>query len=749
MSDPMVGSTTAVFSVNLSVAVPETVTVQWETINGTAIAGVDYEAANGAVTFTPGETEKQIGVVVYGADVGATSGKNFYIKLHPPSNAILFMAFADCTITVVDEDGEPVTRLIVAQGKRGLKGDPGISAYEQAVLMGFGGTVEDWMNEITDCSHLFYETIGDCSAAVIAASDYVGDGYFKVPKGDWDANLTQSNIVGLLGSLKKVLLNGQLTINVGDGVFTSGETCVVSAINGHKLSVIGVEPPQVSITQQVSVSGTAGNYSVTLQVNNASLIEVGNFLHTTDVTGTDCSEIHRGGWEVLSVDKPNNLVTVKNTCWLEAFPANTITASSTYVIKSVLRFIGVDAFLVLNSQVFFDNVAIVGNSDDYWSASNVNGTEKGTHGLLIGAVSVRLNGRTDFINPYGKSVAHVSCGRKVVVSGFDQQGIVTELNGSFFGDFVSACNNKRRGFYASTASGIRAKNISANGNFLDGVIADLGGQVYSSSNSCACGNGWSGIAATQNGTIIFDTGFVKANKNIGCRAYENAVVQITNADIQYNLNYGVDAQSSSVVYVDRSRVSNHTTGIYSERNSAIRATNVILADNNLHIRANTNSYINLAGATYSNGTEITVTNGACVENDNGVVGSDTSFSRIRLLSATVGEFISLGSTSTADDFVVSFGIGVAAEAFHVRNSGTIYPNLSNNADCGRTGNLWRNVYSAKFMFSPTVGAFSGSGSPIGVVSAGIGSTYHRTDGGAATSFYVKESGIGNSGWVAK
>lgn len=45
---------------------------------------------------------------------------------------------------------------------------------------------------------------------------------------------------------------------------------------------------------------------------------------------------------------------------------------------------------------------------------------------------------------------------------------------------------------------------------------------------------------------------------------------------------------------------------------------------------------------------------------------------------------------------------------------------------------------------------SGSGSPEGVISAPVGSTYHRTDGGAGTSFYVKESGgTGNTGWVAK
>lgn len=43
----------------------------------------------------------------------------------------------------------------------------------------------------------------------------------------------------------------------------------------------------------------------------------------------------------------------------------------------------------------------------------------------------------------------------------------------------------------------------------------------------------------------------------------------------------------------------------------------------------------------------------------------------------------------------------------------------------------------------------GTGSPEGVYTGAVSSTFHRTDGGASTSYYVKESGSGNTGWVAK
>ncbi len=44
----------------------------------------------------------------------------------------------------------------------------------------------------------------------------------------------------------------------------------------------------------------------------------------------------------------------------------------------------------------------------------------------------------------------------------------------------------------------------------------------------------------------------------------------------------------------------------------------------------------------------------------------------------------------------------------------------------------------------------GTGSPLNVVVADVGTLYMRTDGGANTTLYVKEAGDGlATGWVAK
>lgn len=46
------------------------------------------------------------------------------------------------------------------------------------------------------------------------------------------------------------------------------------------------------------------------------------------------------------------------------------------------------------------------------------------------------------------------------------------------------------------------------------------------------------------------------------------------------------------------------------------------------------------------------------------------------------------------------------------------------------------------------GILSGTGSPEGAVAAPVGSIYSRTDGGSGTAVYIKELGTGNTGWTA-
>lgn len=152
MSENLIGATTAVFPIRLSVAVASPVDVEWATRDGSAVAGSDYKSTAGTVTFLPGETEKQIEVQVYGQAITPSDDKVFFIRLNPPSNAVLVDAVLTCTINIIDDQGIPSVAVVVAEGRRGPKGDPGLSAYEQAVLMGYTGTLTEWMDQIADAS---------------------------------------------------------------------------------------------------------------------------------------------------------------------------------------------------------------------------------------------------------------------------------------------------------------------------------------------------------------------------------------------------------------------------------------------------------------------------------------------------------------------------------------------------------------------------------------------------------------------
>ena len=74
------------FSINLSDPASETVTVQYETANGSALAGSDYTAKSGSVTFNPGETSKTVTVSVVGDDI-IEADEDFFLNLLSATNA--------------------------------------------------------------------------------------------------------------------------------------------------------------------------------------------------------------------------------------------------------------------------------------------------------------------------------------------------------------------------------------------------------------------------------------------------------------------------------------------------------------------------------------------------------------------------------------------------------------------------------------------------------------------------------------
>ena len=95
------GDGSAVFSVILRGQSTGTVTVPYETSNGSAIADSDYTATNGTLVFQPGEQAKTIAVEVVD-DSAAEGDETFTVSLSEPPNATLLKGVG--TATIVDND---------------------------------------------------------------------------------------------------------------------------------------------------------------------------------------------------------------------------------------------------------------------------------------------------------------------------------------------------------------------------------------------------------------------------------------------------------------------------------------------------------------------------------------------------------------------------------------------------------------------------------------------------------------------
>lgn len=86
-----------------------------------------------------------------------------------------------------------------------------------------------------------------------------------------------------------------------------------------------------------------------------------------------------------------------------------------------------------------------------------------------------------------------------------------------------------------------------------------------------------------------------------------------------------------------------------------------------------------------------------------------------------------------------------------RHNVNLYPGTANTYSLGINGLSYSDLYAKKVHTSDLAAVYmtSGAGAPNGVVTASVGSIYTQTDGGANTTLWVKESGTGNAGWVAK
>jgi len=134
------GTTNAVFTVTLSAASGQTVSVNYATADGTATQPADYTSTSGTLTFTPGQTTQTITVPVVGETV-PEANETFFVNLSGAVNATIADNQGVGTITnddvpVVVSPGTLPNGAVTAAYSQTLSASGGVSPYTLAVTAG-------------------------------------------------------------------------------------------------------------------------------------------------------------------------------------------------------------------------------------------------------------------------------------------------------------------------------------------------------------------------------------------------------------------------------------------------------------------------------------------------------------------------------------------------------------------------------------------------------------------------------------
>lgn len=120
------------FNVTLSQPATSTVTVQFQTVDGTAVSGVDYLPESGTLTFLPGEQLQVVEVTAIG-DTLAEGDETFFVQLSNPVNAAITDGQAQGLIN--DDDGGASGPTVSIDNVSMQEGDTGLTSYDFTVSL--------------------------------------------------------------------------------------------------------------------------------------------------------------------------------------------------------------------------------------------------------------------------------------------------------------------------------------------------------------------------------------------------------------------------------------------------------------------------------------------------------------------------------------------------------------------------------------------------------------------------------------
>jgi CSLREA domain-containing protein len=240
------GTTTFTFSVTLSAASSQAVAVQWATADGTALAGSDYTAGAGSLTFNPGETAKTISVTV-NPDATFEAAETFVVNLLAATNAAILDNQA--LGTILNDDPAPLVPTVSAAAASVTEGNSGTASLVFAVTLDVAT-----VNTVT----VQYATGGGTATA---GADYVpASGTLTFAPGVTSQNVT----VAVVGD---TLVEGDETLTLTLSAPSNATLGTATATGTIVDDDVAPAVPSISIAPVSVPEGNAGSTAMTFAVN--------------------------------------------------------------------------------------------------------------------------------------------------------------------------------------------------------------------------------------------------------------------------------------------------------------------------------------------------------------------------------------------------------------------------------------------------------------------------------------------------
>ena len=338
-----------------------------------------------------------------------------------------------------------------------------------------------------------------------------------------------------------------------------------------------------------------------------------------------------------------------------------------------------------------------------------------------------------------------------------------------------------QGIYALQCNNITIDNCTIVDNGMHGIKIDKGNNIKITNNISSL-NGDCGITLLSSSIVNISNNHC-CNNGINGGPYWGQGIQlvgnrsddltsnniiISNNIVNNNKENGIEC----TIAVEHSIISNNITELNNWSGIAVNPTcNHITVNSNLCFKNGTNGIScltsnncifngNITNCNNDHGIEITrskmINISSFTSNNNGQKLSN----RCGILVDSSCECIYIRNGITSDDQEVhtqSYGVRFnncnGGECSNlISNGNKIYPLIISTTYCSNISLNNRSIQNTDYggmKYSTNTRLISGIGNPNHSVIAPIGSIYMRVDGSTHSTFYVKESGDGNTGWIAK